>query len=439
MINKLIAGVAITDISPKPGLPMGGYPHFPRYNTGVHDPLCASCIYLNDGETEIVIAALDILFFSKQYVARVREQVQDLCDIPAQNILISCSHTHSGPWAAGGVDGETLYDNEDPEYVQTLLEKLTDMIVSAKQNAFDASIAVAKGYCGPEQGVGGNRRDPNGPADTDVCMVAVKDGSGTMRGLYVNYALHPTIIHEDSDVVTADFPGYTRHYLKELFPQAALVYAQGASGDQSTRYFRQGQSFDEARRVGEEIGKAAANTVLTMAFSDTVKLSARSAALPIKTRHVPPLPELKKDVDESNTIYEHLKNSGAPYLDVQNANLKHLGAEDLLCFAVANSEGTLRLLNEENPAEIQVLTIGDARIVGLPGEVFVQFALEIKKRSPFTNTFVTTIANGCLPGYVCTREAYALGGYETGASFLDPSFGYDMIETAISLITNKEK
>ena len=199
------AGVEVRDISPKKGLPLGGYPHFPRYNTGVHDPLHAGCLYFSDGENEIALAAMDLLFFSKKYVRQVRERINKQCGIPQDAIMISCAHTHSGPWAAGGIDDETLFDNEDMEYVEQLMDKLVDGIVKAKQGAFEAKVAVTKGYCGPEQGVGGNRRDPKGPADTDVCTIAVKDMGDVVRGIYVNYALHPTVMHEDSTVVTADF------------------------------------------------------------------------------------------------------------------------------------------------------------------------------------------------------------------------------------------
>ena len=428
------AGIQVRDISPKEGLPLGGYPHYPRYNTGVHDPLYAGCLYFSDGENEIAIAAMDLLFFSKKYVAQVRDRINKECAIPQDAIMISCAHTHSGPWAAGGIDDETLYDNEDMEYVNGLMDKLVDGICKAKQGAFEAKVAVTKGYCGPEQGIGGNRRDPKGPADTDVCTIAIKDMDDVVRGIYVNYALHPTVIHEDSTLVTADFPGYTRMYLKEAYPQAGLCYAQGASGNQSTRYFRQGQDFNEAKRIGDEIGKAARKAIEEAVFETEMKVGAVCAELPIKTRKVAPFEELKADVEKYKKIYEELKAANAPYLEVQNANLKNLGAEDILGLATAYEKGELRLYNEENPAQIQVLALGDNRIVGMPGEVFVDFALDIKKRSPYKNTFVTTLANGCLPGYVCTKESYALGGYETGASLLDPNFGYEVVDKALELL-----
>ena len=64
----LKAGVSRADITPPLGLELGGYPHYPRNNTGAHDPLYAACMYLNNGETEIAMVTLDLLFFSKKHV-----------------------------------------------------------------------------------------------------------------------------------------------------------------------------------------------------------------------------------------------------------------------------------------------------------------------------------------------------------------------------------
>jgi neutral ceramidase len=63
MEKQLTAGVSIIDISPAKGLELAGYPHCPRYNTGIHDPLYASCIYLDDGKIKLVMIAVDLLFY----------------------------------------------------------------------------------------------------------------------------------------------------------------------------------------------------------------------------------------------------------------------------------------------------------------------------------------------------------------------------------------
>jgi hypothetical protein len=64
----------------------------------------------------------------------------------------------------------------------------------------------------------------------------------------------------------------------------------------------------------------------------------------------------------------------------------------------------------------------------------VEFGHYIQKESPFPKTFVITCANGILPGYVCTAEAYAAGGYETGASLLTPEAGEILTNKALEIL-----
>jgi len=86
----LIAGTAIIDISPEKGVELAGYPHSPRPNTGVHDPLYAACLYLNDGTADVALVTMDLLFFGKSYVKKIRERT-------GKTVMFTTSHTHSGP------------------------------------------------------------------------------------------------------------------------------------------------------------------------------------------------------------------------------------------------------------------------------------------------------------------------------------------------------
>ena len=102
------AAMKRADITPPQGLELAGYPHYPRYNEGHHDPLYAACMYLNNSEQEVAMVTLDLLFFSKKHVTEVRRRVAEKTGIPGSNVMISCSHTHSGPWASGRLDIESL-------------------------------------------------------------------------------------------------------------------------------------------------------------------------------------------------------------------------------------------------------------------------------------------------------------------------------------------
>ena len=67
---------------------------------------------------------------------------------------------------------------------------------------------------------------------------------------------------------------------------------------------------------------------------------------------------------------------------------------------------------ETTEVEVQVVRIGDLAVVGLPGEIFVEFAFDIKRQSQIPYTIVSNLSNGNF-GYIVTKEALKNGGYET--------------------------
>jgi len=119
-----------------------------------------------------------------------------------------------------------------------------------------------------------------------------------------------------------------------------------------------------------------------------------------------------------------------------------MSLEDRVAFREYNYAEEILLLAEERagsatvPAEVQVVAIGQAAFVGIPGELFVEFGLEIKRRSPFAHTYVAGMANGCV-GYIPTRLAFQGGGYETRLgrhSKLEPGAGEQLTEAALALL-----
>ncbi|MCF7854210.1 MAG: hypothetical protein K9N51_05375 [Candidatus Pacebacteria bacterium] len=432
----LRAGVASRDISPPPGLELAGYPHHPRHNKGVHDPLTAACLVLDNGKTKLAVITLDLLMVSKNQVATVRADIEAKTRIPAGNIMICCSHTHSGPWTSARIDIDALDETRgaDPDYMQSLHDKLVALATEAAGSMFSARIGAAKGFCGREQGVGGNRRDPMGIADPEVWTIGVQDTDGTWRAVLVKYALHPTFLHSDNFEVSADYPGTMRAYFAESRPDAVFLFMQGTSGNQSPRYFRSGKTFAEAERVGRAIASEADRVLGELEMTDTPDLLVASREIEIPLRQLPSKKEAEAAAERAKADWENAKDTGLRERDVWNKELLFLGAEDTLGFVLTEEAGGRGLRREELPPEIQIIGIDDLRIVGLPGEAFVEFGLTIQYRAPFTRSFAIELANGCLPGYACTAKAYAAGGYETGAPLLTAKSGEVMVDAAVDLL-----
>lgn len=439
----LEVGMTRVDITPPHGLELAGYPHYPRNNTGAHDPLYAACMYLNNEGSEVAMVTLDLLFFSKKHVATVRELVEKKCGIVGKNIMISCSHTHSGPWASGRLDIESLEaGKEQPiEYVNDIIEKIVNLISDAQSQSFEGYFASGVEVCGAESGVGGNRRIPGGPHDPLVSVLAVKDTNETIRGALVNYTLHPTFIHEWSNVCTADYPCYLKMEIEETYPNILTGFAQGTSGNQSSRYYRQGESYDEAERVGRILGKAACKVIEKAKWTNDLPIKTANAQVELELRDFGTEEELRAQVARDEAVYKDLyakygdsKNRDEYYL-WQNANLKLLGSEDQLGYILMKKKGIkVELLEDEAPAEVQAFNLGGTCVFGIQGEVFVEYGLWLKAMAGFGMVVVNELANGVLPGYLYTPESLVTGGYETDTSMLGEGFGKKMIDKALEIV-----
>lgn len=440
MENKLMAGTGIIDISPPKGVELAGYPHYLRHNTGVHDPLYASCLYLSYGGESILIAAMDILFMSKKYISELKKRISHKTGVAKKNMLFLSSHTHSGPWASGRLDQEALEKGlkPDAEYIKKLVGDIEKMMVSAVEDTFEAEIGFGAGNCGSEQGVGGNRRDPHGPCDSQVAVLGIKDMSGKWRACLTNYALHPTFLHGESTLVSADYPGYIRKYLSWAKKDMILLFGQGTSGNQSSRYFRDGQNFEEACRVGTTIGVELNRVLDSMTSINDPRIFVKTKVVDTPLRKLPDIEAAEQSVKTAESQLDVLKKQKAEYIDIRNAELKLLGAEDILGYAKLDAQGIKpELLTDEMPMEVTVAGIGDFRIVGTQGEMFVEYGLQIKEESPYNQTMVFELCNGAAPGYIYTQEALQKGGYETDTSMLDADCGKNIVEAIIKLL-NKE-
>jgi hypothetical protein len=438
MADRLQAGLSTAVISPPKGLRLRGYPHYPRYNTGIHDDLYASCMYLNDGTNEIALVGMDIVLYPKKDTERVRAAAAAKTSIPPENIMICASHTHSGPWTSTGMSVDALEENIQPDtaYVDMLREKLVNLIIEAYSHPFEASVGIDYGICGAEKGIGGNRRDADGPVDPQVWTIGIKDSSGSLRGCAVKYALHPTVLHADNTLISADYPGYIREYVRNHHKDAVFLFMQGTSGNQSSRFFRNDQTFEEAQRFGYTLGEAVEQVLEGLHYSADVAVRCVSEGVETDLRKLPPRAEAEDLVSRMKKRYKALKGQGASYRELQTADLFLLGAEDLLTLINAvESKKKLDILEDDLPSEVQVFSIGDTCIVGFQGEIFVEFGLAVQERSPCAKTFAVELANGRFPGYICTPDAYKKGGYESGMSLVAEDTGSRLVEKAVELLT----
>ena len=255
--------------------------------------------------------------------------------------------------------------------------------------------------------------------------------------------MHPTVLHEDSTLVSADFPHYTRRHLQERLGEGPpVVYHTAPCGNQSPRHFVRDQTFEEAERLGRTLGAAALAAVEGLVeddFTPNVTLSGKLREVDLPRRALPSLAEAEELLAGARARYERLQTERAERAVVRAAECAVFGAEAAVALARAHQRGDVdRTLAAYRPIHVQTLRIGHASLAGLPGELFVEYALDIKRRAA-AKTFPVSLVGGELQGYVVTPEAAGDDGYEAANALFAPTSGAVMVDAVLSLLREEER
>lgn len=433
----LMAGTASVDISPNRSIFLSGYPHVKRYSTSIHDPLLSSALFLDSMGKRVLFISNDIIYVSKQMVQRARRRITQSLPISEEHILISASHTHSGPKMLDplATEADEAVPKTDESYVKFVEDRIVEAAIKAHQNLQPAVIGLA---VADATGVGTNRRDPNGPRDLQVPVLVVREnapGTKSIAAMLV-CSMHPTVLHEDSTLVSGDFPGAARQYLQKrvLGEECVVLYHTGPAGNQSPRHVTKANTFAEVERLGTILGEAAAKVIPGIEYESDVTIEVKTAHVELPLRLFTSFADAAKKLEHAVARLKELRERGAPKTQVRTAETDWFGAQETLTIARAAQGPRLNEVARTClPAEIQVIRIGSWKFVAWQGEMFIEFALEVKAESP--ETFLISYANGELQGYLVTKQAVDEGGYESGnAIFKSPEGGEMIVERTLKLL-----
>ena len=431
----LCAGFGRADITPGKPCFLVGYPHVERISTGTHDPLLASALCLeNEGRT-LVFISVDLIFVSPGWTRDCRARISEATGIPPENILIGATHTHSGPQTCDLLvwKGDRVVPPCDPEYLEFSCARTAGAAIEAWHAMEPAELVVTSTNVAGL--AGGNRIDPDGPEDPEAGLLMVRrtDGESPLAILAI-YGMHPTVLHEDSTLFSGDFIAFTRAHLEKSFG-AGVVYLNGVSGNQSPRRFVRSQTFSEAERLGLALGKGIEEALRAAdGFQSQVVLDSSTKKIPLERKKFPSVAESSARLEAARKAYENLKAADAGHAVVRTAECTVFGAEEVLTLARSEESGDARAVGKKySEAEVQVFRVGDAAFAGWPGEFFVEYGLAVKSLSP-AKTFVATMSNGELQGYIVTLEAEREGGYEAQMAFFPASTGERFVNETVRLV-----
>ena len=410
---KLYAGVSAVNITPPVGIDLTGFAGRPSPAIGIHDDLYAKCLVMDDGTEKIGILTMDLLGLDSDIVERVREEVEDKLGVPSRCLMLSTSHTHSGP-ATISLRG---LGKRDAVYV----EELTRKLIGAVKMAFDSVRPAKVGFGTGQVQIGINRRqrlktgamaigqNPSGPVAPYVDVMRVDDESGRPMAVLFSHAAHPVVLGGKNLLVSADYPGYAMR-LVERIEGCVAMFAQGCCGDVNSNPV--GRTFEDARRLGTILGGHTIGVAESIRCSDDdVRLKAISRKIELPLQDPLPPEETSRLVIEYRERLEEAKRRG----EHRGQIYLHEGmlgwAEDMDKLASSGKTGLTKGF------EIQAIRITErAVILGMAGEVFVDYQIDLKRRSPYEMTMVFAYTNGCI-GYVPTADAYPEGGYEVDMAY----------------------
>ncbi len=427
--GELRVGFSQADITPPVGAIITG-PGGPA-SVGTDDPLRVRAMVVESGGRKLAIAGVDIVKIRHDLADRAIALVTRQTGIAREAVLLCPSHNHSSPLIPARGDRATA----NKAYIDTLPGRIAECIVQADKALQPARMSIGRSlvYEGHV-----NRRviskadglvlntwlkklndlkqvpqvlGSESVIDPELWLVRFDSPDGKMLGSLVNFTCHPCL-HDRIGLKTwsADFPGIIAEHLAQAFgPQAVCVFTQGASGN-----------------IQPPVPWAPDWKERAAVFAKAAVEAARTS-IPVEGRVV--VGYARRDVDVPRC------NAGAQRPEA----ISRLGwRPEAFEGAKRTAEVMPRMLN----VPVSAARIGPFAMATNAGELFVEWGISVKKRSPFPHTILSELTNDWI-GYEPTELAFQHEGYETlaGANFVALEGIQKLVDTAVELLQDlwKEK
>jgi len=375
----------------------------------IRDPLEANALYVGDDTTVILLLSCDLGGLEPPVNHAAREAVAEACGIPSRSVLIGATHT-GGP----SVIPTNYRKAVDDAYLARLVGWLADAARRAVASAAPGVLRYGQGSAR----VGYNRRccwadgshtmsgdtsrgdftGLEGPDDPTHTVLMAEDGRGRVQGLVHANTAHPCTFY-GADFYSADYPGAARAYLRRaLGAGLPVLYFNGAQGDIATEHLLEpGRLRESADCKLARLGHLVAGETLRLVHE----------AAPLQD------PILAHDFEDVEVAVRLPSPGRLAWAEEVLATVD--AGEDPRGMDVAKAHGA-RLLQERFGAQpsdvlpVHVVRVGGLALIAEPCELYCQYGLEIRRRSPAEVTAILGLTDG-YHGYCPTPEAIQGGGY----------------------------
>lgn len=254
---QIMVGIGKSDITPPIGTPSAGYQaRKGAAMIGVHDPLLATAVFINNGEKEVLFCGVDSMGFTYEMVQKLIKKAKLHPTLKHAEIFVMSSHTHSGGGAFLNIPliGEALAGKYDPLMEEFYIEKTIEAMLHASLHKVPSKIGIGYGKAKLNKYRG--LAYPKGVIPSDeIAVIKITQPQGTPVSCLFNYPIHPTVLPAENMEFSSDFVGYARDYLYAYLGHTLQpIFANGAQGDINPLILKDDR-FEAAKELGEKLAE----------------------------------------------------------------------------------------------------------------------------------------------------------------------------------------
>ena len=407
-------GFARRDITPPPGIELGGYAGY-RPCSGCHDPLWCKAVVIEQAAHRFAFLAFDLLCVDESLSTHIQDAVKKL---GIDTVIAAAIHSHAAPCGIVLGEGPLALVNQVSESNPEDFRQYTDSIIAKALAACQDACTQLEPFevraaRGPSPVIGSERHTSD-PANPDMTVIQIRTQSGRTLILY-QISCHPTVLGPENLLASADFTAG----IESRLDCDMAVFFNGAAGDISTRFTRREQTFAECDRIAEIAADAVMDLIRNVPYGAEKEIAGLHTHIKLQPRPVEPLEKARQTLEDAVAHWNAGVEAGLSPTEIRLLKTHVEGAGVALEFS-RTMAGLKELL-----LPVTVFSFAGLQFVTVPGEIF--------SRLWQLNAVPICYANGYYR-YIANSTAYELGYYETMAAIIGKGQGEAFMEHTAQLL-----
>ena len=249
-----------------------------------HDPLYARVFSFKDEDTWIIHFSFDLLAFDLEHRNELQEHFQNYYNDKTIRVITSATHTH--------------YANSvrDPEYVNYLCKLLKEETVKMEyRDLEEVSVSYQKIH---STAIGRSRISGYETDNETLSLIRFYEKDDNFLNI-IAYNCHPTILQANVPYFSAEYPGYVLSHMEEKYSDADFTFLQGAAGDISSRFVRDGQDYEALEKLGNRLLEQITGLMENKTEKKEFRLEYNEIEVPMEHEFTPiDLSKIRSDLSE---------------------------------------------------------------------------------------------------------------------------------------------